>query len=251
MKIFEEFHDIKTPDNKNVQGILASPTGEIALKPLIIFSHGLGVSMHNALQSNAATYFEDRGYNTYRFSYYHWDTGYRKLHDSTQDTHVEDLEAIVSHFQDKEVSDIAVIGHSFGGITPFLSRKIGAAESGVRAIGWDPSHPQTTIFESVTPYADDPDFAFLEGATKTLISRDMITGFKGLDIGKEVADFYPPSLIISAGAGILTQVHVSLHEDLGESSTHLTIPGADHNFSLTRVQDELFSQTAAWLQTNS
>lgn len=251
MKQFEEFHDIQTPDNKKILGILASPTGEVALKPLIIFSHGIGTTISNVLLGNAAYYFENEGYNTYRFGYYHWAQGYRKLQECTQSLHVQDLETITEHFQEQGVNDITVIGHSFGGITPFLSRKIGAATSGMRVVGWDPSHPQSSLFEGAPPYEGNPDLTFFEGTFNAVVRQDMVTEFKGLDMSKEVADFRPPSLIISAGGGTLQKAHMSLQEDLGDNSTHHTIANADHGFFLTRTQDELFSQTAAWLHAYS
>ena len=92
--------------------------------PLLVFVHGFTGYKDEHIFFNGARFFEKKGFSTFRFDLYNWNKDARKLEECTLSLHGEDLDTVVKYLRKKGANKIFVAGHSFGGVTVLLSKKI-------------------------------------------------------------------------------------------------------------------------------
>ncbi len=103
---------IETSDDHIIYGTL-----NFALKDsdkLIIFVHGLSGHQNEHIFYNAARFFPQNGFSTFRFDLYSGESKGRILSKTSIKDHVQDLDTIIQHFK-SQFKHIVLVGHSLGG----------------------------------------------------------------------------------------------------------------------------------------
>lgn len=127
----DKFIKIKTSDGK---WIAATQRGSFD-NPVIVIVHGLAGNMNEAMYYNAARYFEKHGFSSLRMNLYHWQKGYRRLHECTFSTHGKDIDTVLKYLARHGAKKVFVVGHSFGWPSILHTK-----ERSYRAVaGWDGS----------------------------------------------------------------------------------------------------------------
>ncbi|MFH1426369.1 MAG: hypothetical protein ABIG66_02950 [Candidatus Kerfeldbacteria bacterium] len=232
---------IKTPDKKTIYGKLRGPLS----KPLIIFVHGLTGHMDEHIFFNGARWFEKRGYATFRFNLYDEPKDARKLRQCSIQTHGSDIDNVIAHFAGKNVKRIALVGHSLGGPSIFMSRR-----RGVSAVAlWDPSIiPRKFVDKgkycsALKRYVFEWQFEFLMG-------RKMVDSAKDLNLIDLAPTFTQPTVLVMAGGGIMVEEGWALAKNLTKNTATagkvVVVKGADHCFTGDGQEEQLFSATKQW-----
>jgi pimeloyl-ACP methyl ester carboxylesterase len=239
----EQILNIPTPDNKLIYGkLIDEPTS----KPLVIIMHGLTGNHDARIPFNAAWFFADSGFSTYRFSFYFGQNKARDIMDCTLATQAEDLDAVVTHFRKQGVEKIYVIGHSFGGLTILLSKQ----QDYDKAVLWEPSHPKVNVFKNTIFNKSLGGYVYKSGVDY-LISRAMVDHFNGLKIDDYVATRKVPTLIIGGGSSGLAGTNRSYYDALPVDKEFIEIENSDHGFTVEGAQEQVFHKTLHWLKQAS
>lgn len=229
---------IPTPDGRVIYG---KSRGQVS-DALVILVHGLTAHMDNHRFYNGARYLSDqRDFPTARFNFYGDEKDARKLVNCTLKLHATDLDIIISHFRSQGVQRIGVVGHSYGGPVILLGReKVDAA------VLWDPSF--AIQFEDLE-YVRELELYRSRGGVEYLFNPEMIEEARQLPWEDLTKGFSAPLKVICAGRGILREggkIYVEKAEGPAELKV---IEGADHSFNEDGAAEQLFEETAAWLET--
>lgn len=236
----EEEINIKTSDGKTIYGTLRGG----ANNPLIIFVHGFTGHKDEHQFYNGARFFDKKGFSSYRFNLYDWAKDARKLEECTLSLHAKDLDKVISHFKDKGVKTIYLVGHSFGGATILLSK----SKDFNKIVLWDPSViPNEVTGDSV--YLKELDLYYLkDNVYGVTFGKDMYEENKRLKPLDLIKNFQVPIKIIAAGDGELVSKEKQLYEAANDPKNFKIIPGANHTFDQGGIEEKLFEETIRWLR---
>lgn len=129
----ETYIKIPTPDGYEISWIL---NAQGVSKKLIIFVHGLTGSMTEAHFYAGKEYFNQKGYDVFRFNLYAGGETSRQLHHCSIQHHSRDVETVLWFFSSQYV-EVYIIGHSLGG--PSITWIQVFPENLKKMIFWDPA----------------------------------------------------------------------------------------------------------------
>lgn len=235
---------IDLPGGLRLKGVLRGSLD----RPLVIMLHGLPGYGNELLQYLGSKYLSEQGFATFRAFLYAYDKRTRDLADCTVDIHAADLDVVVDYFREKGVEKIFAEGHSYGGLTILRSK---SRLDG--AVLWDPAHGLAFVdgddyysrIEQAGPYKlylDGDGYIEPEAITK----EQAAFGDNSLDAkGKGY-----PIRIVSAGDGVMTEMHKKYLTVADQPSDQVVIDGAHHQFEDSdEVMWGLLEATREWLES--
>ena len=130
-KSMEKLFQISTDDDHIIYGTLNSKNES---NSLIIFVHGFTGSQNEHIHFNGSKFFNEHGFDTFRFDLYSGEEKGRLLEETSLEIHSKDVNAVISIFEN-EYKNIFLIGHSLGGPVIGLSN----LDTITSICLWDPS----------------------------------------------------------------------------------------------------------------
>jgi dienelactone hydrolase len=245
----EEILEIPLPKEKGLH-IKAILRGKMA-SPMVVMVHGLPGEGNELLQFLGARYLAEAGYNSLRLFLYSWDEGTRNLVDCTIETHADDFDTVTDYLKKHGVDTVFAEGHSYGGLTILRSRsKLNGA------VLWDPSHGLSFQDPALISYYENNHTKEVDGLKLYLNGPGYIepkaitTEQQNLgDNSSWAANKRYPLKIISAGDGVMVNLHKMYIDAADSPKQHSIISGAHHLFEDSDdVMFELFAQTAEWFK---
>ena len=230
---------IKSKDKKfNIYGVLDQNT---KTDKLIIFVHGLAGNKNEHQFYNAAKFFNNRNFATFRFDLYSGEKNGRKLENCTISTHSEDLNQVINYFKNK-FSRLYLVGHSLGGPSVLEAN----LKDIKKVVLWDPSVNLT--------YANNDHFYFnkkikayiVNWGPSIIVSKKMIEDWKLLDIRKWINNTSTPLKVICAGKGILKKEWKKIIGKFKCRHEFEIIKEAGHIFDEKDTETKLFKKTLSW-----
>ncbi|PID31683.1 hypothetical protein CR970_04450, partial [Candidatus Saccharibacteria bacterium] len=122
--------ELKTSDNHIIYGTLDAIGG----KTLLIFVHGFTGHQNEHHFFNAASFFTERGFDTFRFDLYSKNKGGRSLSSCSLTDHSDDVNLVIDNFKDK-YETLVLIGHSLGGLVLLKTDLTNVS----KIVLWDPT----------------------------------------------------------------------------------------------------------------
>jgi len=235
----EHYFTIPTPDWFEIQWVL---NWKNKSEKLIIFCHGFQGKLNRHIFHNAAQYFPEKWYHSFRFNFYDAWAKNRKLHHCDFDIHGQDIDTVVEYFN-SDYREIIVIGHSFGGLSILYS-----SQKFSQMVLWDPSlilkKNQSWIWESIY---DEKQKLFLFPDDMTFISEKML--YQHTQESKKIAyNFLIPWYIICAEKCYLYENWSSISDEIEHCKWVHNILWANHNFDEEWKEEELFEKTLEFIK---
>lgn len=192
----------------------------------------------------ARNYFNERGYDVYRFAYYWSEPDNRILHDCTLDIHSKDLNTVIAHVQEQH-DKVFVCGHSYGGATMLFANPEVAAVS-----FWDSSFV-STFWKEDAVYEPSLDYYKLGWGIDHIIGKAMYE--EGVGITQEQAalraqKLATPAQVIHAGICDDEVWRTGLYEALNEPKELYTVKNAGHCFTEGNTIFDLLDKTHQWFE---
>lgn len=232
---------IKTKDNHIIYGVLNS---EEKFNKLIIFVHGLTGHKNEHQFYNAARFFPNCGFATFRFDLYSGEKKGRVLSECSIKTHAEDLDQVISYFKGK-YRDIYLVGHSLGGPSILWS-----SQKNIKSIVlWDPSLKLIERRGDDIKFYSIIDKFVINFGTESLLSKEMINQWRTLD-NNILGCFKVSTKIICAQKGILAKSWKKNLPKIKVKTDFYIIKNAGHCFDEEGVEEELFKDTLKWFEIN-
>ncbi|MDP3974989.1 MAG: hypothetical protein Q8P88_01740 [Candidatus Jorgensenbacteria bacterium] len=230
---------IKTSDRKIIYGILR---GSLS-KPIIVQVHGLAGNMNEAMHYNAARYFEEHGFSSFRFNLYSWQKDARKLHECTFATHGKDIDSVLEYLQTHGAKKIFIIGHSYGFPAVLHSRN-----KAFRAIAaWDGSIlPKNHIGRSM--WVKKPKGRIIDDGYFVIVGERMAKDSRRIKSLSILRGFDRPISFITVDDnkdGNLDGAK-KMFKVAQQPKELVVVKGAHHNFSEDGKQEKLYAATVRW-----
>lgn len=233
---------IKSKDKKfNIYGVFDQ---NIKSDKLIIFIHGLTGHKNEHLFYNAAKFFTNKRFSTYRFDLYSGEKNGRRLDDCTISKHSEDLNQVIKFFQ-KKFYTIYLVGHSLGGPTV-----LGADLKDIKKIVlWDPSVNLSNEEDEVWYRFDKKINAYMVSwGPSYMVSKEMIEEWKNIEYEEWIENCKSPLNVICAGRGILKKEWKKIISDFNCKTKLTIINDAGHCFDEKDTENQLFKETFSWFK---
>jgi len=233
---------IKSRDKKfKIYGVLDQ---KHKTNKLIIFVHGLTGHKNEHHFYNAAKFFTDKKFATFRFDLYTGKKGGRRLENCTISTHSDDLNQVISYFK-KKFKVIYLVGHSLGGPTV-----LGANLKDIQKIVlWDPAARLNMEVTKDWCFFDKKIGAYIVyWGVSFIIGKKMIDEWKELDYGEWIKNTAIPLKVICAGQGILKKEWKKIIGRFKNKNELVVIREAGHVFDELDTETKLFMETLAWLR---
>lgn len=241
------FFELPDSGGKRIKGVLRGTLG--GQQPLAILMHGRPGNGNELLQYLGARYLAEQGITTLRLWMYDFEPHTRSIMDCTLQTHVADFTAVVQALSRQGIKQVFAVGHSYGGLT-ILGSQVELAG----AVLWDPAHglwwqdgrskvsaqkyPEKIVNEYVVGTAGS-GWMYPTAA----LEYDQQLGDTTAWAAKEY-----PLLVVSAGAGKLTDLGTRYVRAARGVKKQVVIEDAHHNFEDSdQVMQRLFAETAAWI----
>ena len=209
---------------------------------LIIFVHGLTGNQTEQHYNNAPRFFNDKGFDTFRFDLYSPRTSARKTTEVSLKEHIEDLRQVIEHFG-ALYSQINVISHSLG---CYVVIKAGLNNVN-KFIFWDPTKGMKTLEEKNVVYNASLDKYILNRGLVTILSKEMIDDWMDAsNIPNYIAEIPNHSYFIFAGKYPIFKVWKKYIDD---KYPYKVVAGATHTFYEEGVLEVLYSYTLDFLLT--
>jgi len=237
----EQHISIPTTDNFEVHGILNWAKKS---ERLVIFVHGLSGDMYEPHYYAGKQYFTQYSYEVFRFNFYDGRDTNRDLAESSITTHSQDLDAIVTYFEDK-YSEVYILSHSLGWPSVIGMKYI--PKNIKKLIFWDPGFDFQNIEKKFLKCGNT--WLFLPGNGKHLVvSEAMIQDRKRDHIWElEAFNFPRESMhIIFAGGHTKIQIKPQIEHIWISSST---VEWANHGFTQEGKYEELFETTRKFIES--
>lgn len=228
---------LKTKDGFTIYGHLNSA---IKTKKLIIFVHGLTGNQTEHHYNNAPKYFNDKGYDTFRFDLYSPRKNARQISEVSIKNHLDDLRQVVEYFKDT-YSEINIISHSMG---CYVVMKAGL-ENINKFIYWDPTKGMKSLEEKNAKYDEHLDKYILSWGLVIILSKEMVEDWKSAsNISEYFKEIQQNSYFIFAGAYNIKDEWLKYVES---KFSYKIVEGATHTFYEEGVLDELYEYTLNFL----
>lgn len=227
---------IKLNSKTKVYGIFLKPKD--STNRLIIFIHGFLSNQEHHLIHNAAHYFCQRGYNTFRYNLYGYQNDARKTNSTSFRTLARDLSKIVSKFKG-QYSKITLVAHSLGAFIALLTRT--SDISGL--ILWEPSLHPKEMFKNVKK---DGFYNIFDLGYEARIHQNAIASMFNLPtLQTLLGKIHKPIAIISAEK-TGKKIGEHYYTLASEPKKFSVISGAGHNFDEVDTESQLFKLTLEW-----
>lgn len=244
-KFMEKELRLKTKDGHIVYGVLNSTKNRS--KKLVIFVHGLTGHPNQHTFYNAAKFFPKKGFSTFRFDLYSGEKRGRLLTHTSIKQHAEDLNLVIEYFR-KKYKKLFLVGHSLGGVT-ILQADYNKSDG---IVLWDSSVKKKyhlVGIDDTIRYNKALGKYILKWREEYLISKAMNREMTRLPEPKDlVAAVKVPIKIIVAGKGILVRGGREYYKHASEPKDFALIKNAGHSFNEEGAEEQLFSETLAWVK---
>jgi pimeloyl-ACP methyl ester carboxylesterase len=231
---------ITTLDHHKIYGTLNAPNDNVS--KLIIFVHGLTGNREEHQYYNAVPFFTSRGFATFRFDMYGYHEGARRLVDSTIETHISDLEAVLAYFADK-YDEIYLVGHSIGATVMCLCDH----SSAKKLVLWDPTQGFDSVREKDIVWQAELGLYMLDWQMQILVSKEFIEQWRKITVSEEVANLKTPTKIIFAGKAEKYDKWKHSLSDIKVENEHVVIDGASHRFTEEGALVKLYNETLEFI----
>lgn len=208
---------------------------------LIIFVHGLTGNQTEQHYNNAPIFFNDKGFDTFRFDLYSPRMSARKTSEVSIKNHIDDLRQVVDHFR-SQYNEINVISHSLG---CYVVIKAGLKNIN-KFIFWDPTKGMKTLEEKNVVYNESLNKYILNRGLVTILSKEMIDDWKDASkISEYLPEVPPNSYFIFARKYPIFEEWKKYIEG---KYPYKVVEGATHTFYEEGVLDILYAYTLDYLQ---
>ncbi|RLC37614.1 hypothetical protein DRH27_03665 [Candidatus Falkowbacteria bacterium] len=233
---------IKSKDKKfNIYGVLDQ---KIKSNKLIVFVHGLTGHKNEHQFYNAAKFFNNKKFATFRFDLYTGEKSGRSLENCTIKTHSEDLNQVIKYFKNK-FSSIYLVGHSLGGPSIFEAE----IKNIKKIVLWDPSINLTNEDDDDWYRFDKNINAYIVSwGPSYIVSKKMVSDWQKLDYNKWINKTTMPLKIICAGQGVLKKEWKKIISKFKCKKELVIIKEAGHCFDEKDTEIKLFKETLSWLK---
>mgnify|MGYP001436995293 CR=1 FL=1 len=233
--------NIKTEDGKKIYGVLDY---QAKTRKLIIFVHGFRDNKSVHLLFNAPSFFNAKGFTTYRFDLYSSKRAGRILDECNLDTHARDLNQVIKHFQD-DYDEIFLIGISLGG--PVILRS--NLEQIKKIVLWDGSVKRNPESEKgKLLWSEEFNCYVSRSGVRCLIGKEMVDDWENIDYDEWIKNCQVPTKVISAGNGLLVSTWNKLADTLPFVKEYTVIEGATHCFDEEGAEQKVHSETFEFLK---
>jgi len=239
-KNMEKELKIKTPDKKIIYGSLVC-SGKKSDK-LVIFVHGFTGHKDEHIFFNAAKFFMEKGFDTFRFNLYAGGKGSRNFGNTKISLHGRDINTIVKYFR-KKYKKIYVIGHSYGG-TSLLFTDTNLIDG---YVFWDASYVSAKDTKGGLKYNKKINAYITDWGLDIIVGKDYINELKNFpDCGELIKNIKKPVLFITANKGgskngIAYFKKANMPKKLVKINT-------DHNFNTLKAEKILLEETYKWIR---
>jgi esterase/lipase len=232
--------EIKTEDGFSVFGNLSF--AQEKSDKLIVFVHGFTGHKDEHIFFNGAKFFNENGFDAFRFDLYSDKVGARRFFDTKISQHGQDINSVIDFFKDKYKS-IYIAGHSFGGTSLLFMD-----QDNINAlIFWDASYIDWKV--------EEPEFVYSEMLDKYVVDNHILVG-KGFveelknfpDCGELVSKIHKPIKFIVAEIGANDGMLDKYMEKANEPKESVKINNSDHCFNSFEAEKKLFDETLIFVK---
>lgn len=232
---------IKTKDNRCIYGVLDRKNDKDS--KLIIFVHGFTGSMNEHQYFNAAPFFNDKGFATFRFNLYGRESDTRKTSNVSLMDHINDTKDVIDHFS-SDFKEIYLVGHSLGATVVSMIDK-----SKVKKIVlWDPAAGLSSPEDNGMRWIKELNAYLCDRRVECLFSKELIEQWMEATVEKQVSSFKVPTKIIFAGNYNKYSQWKDHLKSIRVETDHVIISGASHGFTEEGKNMELYKETYNWLK---
>lgn len=239
----EEDFSLPTADGAIIYGRI-NYAGDKPAEKLLVLSHGLTGHINEYIHQMARDYFNDRGYDVVRVSYYSSGDKARNLKDCTLKIHAADLNVVINHFSAK-YKKTHVAGHSYGGLTIlFANPKVTSVSF------WDSSFVPS-FWRAEGAYIPELDCYKIGWGCYNLVGKAMVeeaANIKEEDAIALAQALNVPAQVLLAGANNENEKRMLLFESLNSPKDFYDVPNADHCFNKGKTVYDLLDKTNAWFE---
>ena len=229
---------IPTKDGFNIYGTLDSCES----RRLIIFIHGMTGNKDEHHYFNAASFFNKRGFDTFRFNFYSRKKDSRQLVDSTLTTHIDDLNAVIDKFTG-DYDETILISHSFGGI---LVPNVELSKVS-KIVFWDPSSGFNNLEDKSITYERSMDKYRLNWGKTILVNKLLIEQWMAVSVEELVDKVTVPCKFIFAGNNNKEDIWGPQLDKIKVPYKTSAIEGASHQFVEEGSEEKLFEETLKFI----
>lgn len=207
---------------------------------LIIFIHGFLSNQEHHLFYNAAHYFYQRGYSTFRYNLYGYQNDSRKTDSTGFKTFARDLSKIIAQFKG-QYPEITLVSHSLGAFIALLANSSDISS----LILWEPSLPPKEMLKNAKK--DGPYYIFDLGY-QVRIHLKAITSMLSIPDVKILLGKMHKSIVIISAEKTGKKIGERYYALANEPKKISVIRGAGHNFDEVDTESQLFKLTLEWLE---
>ncbi|MBP9759649.1 alpha/beta fold hydrolase, partial [Candidatus Dojkabacteria bacterium] len=205
---------------------------------LIIFVHGFTGSQREHQYFNAAPFFNNNGFSTFRFDLYNNKKGARKISEASFTNHIEDLNQVVDYFK-RSYKKIILVGHSLGCLVILKANLANVS----RIVLWDPSTGFENISEKKGYYNQEIGKYIIGQWLDIVVGKNLIDEWMKVDIGVMIKNIKIPCKFIFAGGYNKYDLWKPYLNDLHFKNEVVIVKGASHCFDEIGTEVELFKET--------
>ncbi|MGE0252806.1 MAG: alpha/beta hydrolase [Dongiaceae bacterium] len=234
---------LPTSDGHLINGIVNQASSKKADK-LLIMVHGLTGHFKEHIFVAAKDYFNAQGYDVVRFNLYDFPYSgkkFRRFAQTLLKDYISDLNIIIDHFI-PSYKKVFYAGHSYGGLTLMLANPKATAMA-----LWDPTFDPNSVQQDLR-FIPELDSYKIDWGIEILVSKEFVEENKNFDIKRRqelAAASKAPFRVIEAEEGGYR--NSKTYSDYAKvPADKITIPGADHAFTLGDTHRQLCEATENW-----
>ena len=238
--------DIPARDGKDIYCRL-NYAGDTPANKAVILAHGLTGHLNEYIHLAARDFFNARGYDVYRISFYCGGDNHRDLQDTTIQIHANDINDLVTHIKTKH-EKLFICGHSYGGVSVLFANPDVTATSlwDATFLPWEDTWQ--TREKTITPINEN---YFLHGSgLRFIFGYNMLNEAKNTstqDMIDRTKNLKAPTNAISVEFD-----HEPMRDELAKHLKKPTefkvIKGADHCFTNGDTATDLYNATHQWFE---
>lgn len=230
---------IITKDDHLIPGTLDS----VGSDKLVILVHGLTGNQHEHQYFNAVPFFNDNGFDVFRFDFYTKMTGVRKLVDSSIQTHISDLETVLEHFEGQYES-MFLVGHSIGASIVALCDHSRMN----KIVLWDPSTGFDSPASKGGKFIKELGVYLFDLQMQILLGKDFVNEWQKMTVLQQIENIVRPKKVIFAGAYNKLDSWGPYMDRFSVDIEWVSVPGATHRFIEEGALDDLYEETLKWIE---
>ncbi|MFA5937222.1 MAG: alpha/beta fold hydrolase [Candidatus Paceibacterota bacterium] len=212
-------------------------------KTLLIFVHGFTGHKNEHHYFNAASYFIERGFGTFRFNFYGDGLNARSLSKISLKEHFSDLKLVINTFKSK-YDDIILIGHSLGCVV-ILNTDLSDIS---KIVLWDPSSKLKDLKAKNFDYNSSLDKYIYNSRLSVIVSKELINEWQTVDIGELAEKINVPCKFVFAGNCNKLEIWKPFLSRIKVANEYAIVEGASHVFIEEGVEQKLFEETLNYIK---